>query len=104
MIIQEKPKHSEKSLWKKITVYAKIATALALVALTVCVCFAGSIDSVGKSAYAEKDTSVVFYLDYQDDSELSRVYVNIGAIYAEPGSVSKLAFRRANDERGIHRE
>lgn len=95
MIIQEKPKHSEKSLWKKITVYAKIATALALVALTVCVCFAGSTDSVGKSAYAEKDTSVVFYLDYQDDSGLSRVYVNIGAIYAEPGSVSKLAFRRA---------
>ena len=53
----------------------------------------GGTKSTGKSYFAEKDSTVIFYLD--SPSSLDEIYINAGTIYTAVGSNAELKFRRS---------
>ena len=53
-------------------------------------------DEIGNAFYASKDSSVVFYLDYQDGACLNTVHINIGTVQAEPGESYSITTRTAS--------
>lgn len=79
----------------RFSAFSKAAFLIALAVLVVALCTAGSTKSVGKAFYATEDTPVVFYLDYQDNSTLEKIYVNVGTAYVPAGSTYTLTFKSA---------
>ena len=77
------------------------AVVLALVFFVLGACTIGGFNSPGKAYFAQADSDIVFYLQYDTEKEsdlqrLGQVYVNVGAVYESVGSDFKLEFRRAS--------
>ena len=96
MIVSKTHTNKGKEFFSRFTKFGWAALALTLVFLLVGASTVGGASSFGKSYRGAADSSVVFYLEYPDkNAPLDDIYVNIGAVYAEPGSDVKLEFRRA---------
>ena len=103
MIVSKTHTNKGKEFFSRFTKFGWAALALTLVFLLVGAGTIGGFTSSGKGYRGAADSSVVFYLDYdytQADgtaytAELDSIYVNVGAVYAEPGSDVALNFRRA---------
>ena len=77
------------------------ALILVLVFFVLSACTIGGFNAPGKAYYAQKDSDIVFYLEYDTvkESDLQRlgaVYVNVGAVFGEVGTDFSLRFRRAS--------
>ena len=77
------------------------ALILVLVFFVLSACTIGGFNAPGKAYYAQKDSDIVFYLEYDTEKEsdlqrLGAVYVNVGAVFGEVGTDFSLRFRRAS--------
>ncbi len=96
MIVSKTHTNKGKEFFSRFTKFGWAALALTLVFLLVGAGTIGGFTSSGKGYRGAADSSVVFYLEYPDtNAPLDDIYVNVGAIYAEPGCDVKLEFRRA---------
>ena len=90
-----------KAFFGRRSAFAKAAFCLVLVFFIVCACTIGGFSDGGKAFFAEADTQVVFYLDYQKGEDattakLDKIYVNVGTVYGEIGKDYQLEFRYAS--------
>lgn len=81
---------------RRISVFGKTAIVLVLVFLIVSACTIGGFTGAGRSYYLTADSSVVFYLDYQEGAKLDRIYLNVGSVYEEVGKDFSVEFRYAS--------
>lgn len=97
MIVSKTHTNKGKEFFSRFTKFGWAALALTLVFLLVGTGTIGGFTSSGKGYRGAADSSVVFYLDYdytQADgtaytAELDSIYVNVGAVYAEPAPTSR---------------
>ena len=90
-----------KNFFARYSKFTKAAAILVLAFFVVCACTIGGFNSPGKAYYAQADSDIVFYLDYDGEKQnnlgqLGAVYVNIGAVYESVGTDFKLNFRRSS--------
>ena len=81
--------------------FTKAAAIFVLAFFVLCACTIGGFNSPGKAYYAQAESDIVFYLDYDSEKgstlgQIGEVYINVGAVYAPIGSDFKLNFRRAS--------
>ena len=84
------------AFFSKFSGFAKAAFVLVLAVLVVGLATIGTAQAPGRAFYAAKGAEVVFYLDYQNNKKLDKIYIDVGTIYAEAGSNQQLTFRRAS--------
>ena len=72
-----------------VSLYTAIFSVLALVVFLLGVFTLGSFNHTGKNVViprASKTFSLAYRLDYEEGQTLDSIYVNVGAVYAEPGT------------------
>lgn len=79
--------------WSKFT---KAALILVLALFVVGACTIGGFNGGGGACFLQADSSVVFYLDYQNSATLDKVYINAGTAYTEIGSTYTITVRTAS--------
>ena len=79
--------------WSKFT---KAALILVLALFVVGACTIGGFNGGGGACFLQADSSVVFYLDYQNSATLEKVYINAGTAYTEIGSTYTITVRTAS--------
>lgn len=94
MIVRQKSQNIRKFL-ARFSACTKAAFCIALAVLVIGLCTAGTARSTGGDFYATEETSVVFYLDYQDGATLNKIHVNVGTAYVPAGSSFTVTFRSA---------
>lgn len=91
--------------WKKLTVFARAFAILALVFLLLGLGTLGSVQSTGAGyeiSSAEK-AQVIFRLEKgENQNRLKQIYINVGAIYNEVGSVATLRIGRSTTANGSY--
>ena len=100
-VIKETKAEKMRRFFARYSKLTKAAAILVLAFFVVCACTIGGFNSPGKAYYAQADSDIVFYLQYDSEKEtdlqqLGQVYVNIGAVYEPIGSDFILNFRRAS--------
>lgn len=79
--------------WSKFT---KAAFILVLALFVVGACTIGGFNGGGGACFLQADSSVVFYLDYQNSATLDKVYINAGTAYTNVGSTYTITVRTAS--------
>lgn len=79
--------------WSKFT---KAALILVLALFVVGACTIGGFNGGGGACFLQADSSVVFYLDYQNSATLDKVYINAGTAYTGIGSTYTITVRTAS--------
>ena len=91
--------------WKKLSVFARAFAILALVFFLVGLGTLGSVQSTGGNfelSSAEK-AQVIFRLEKgENQKRLKQIYINVGAIYNEVGSVATLRMGRSTSATGSY--
>ncbi len=85
-----------KFLWSK-SKFTKAAFFLVLALFIVGACTIGGFNGGGGAYLAEAESTVAFYLDYQDGATLDKVYLNAGTAYAETGTAFTVTVRTSSN-------
>ena len=90
-----------KAFFAKYSKFTKAAAILVLAFFVLGACTIGGFNSPGGAYFAEEDTTVAIYLDYNKNESgssvaLDKVYLNVGAMYEDIGSDVTLTFRHAS--------
>lgn len=99
--IKESRKAKIKAFFAKYSKFTKAAAILVLAFFVLGACTIGGFNSPGGAYFAEEDTTVAIYLDYNKNESgssvaLDKVYLNVGAMYEDIGSDVTLTFRHAS--------
>ncbi len=95
-IIRETKRDKLKKLWSRYTKFTKAAFFLVLALFVVGACTIGGFNGGGGACFLQADSSVVFYLDYQNGATLDKVYINAGTAYTEAGTAFTVTVRTAS--------
>lgn len=94
--IRESGKDKVKKFFARFSVFTKAAFLLVLALFVVGACTIGGFNGGGGAYFAQEDTSVIFYLDYQGGATLDKVYLNAGTAYTDIGSDYTITVRTAS--------
>lgn len=104
-VIQRSRAEKAKDFFARYSRFSKAAAVLVLAFFVVCACTVGGFSSPGRAYYAQADSDIVFFLDYDDskgsdERKLGGVYINIGAAYGDVGSDLDIRFSHASTSSG----
>ena len=92
----DRSKFSVKKLFSRLTKCGLAALCVVLGFFIVGACTIGGFSSPGKAYFAPAESELVFYLDYEDSTDvLGEIYINVGAVYAYDGEELEFSFRHA---------
>ena len=90
---REKCKRKIAAVWGRYSAFTKAAFFMVLALFIVCACTIGGFNGGGGAYFAAEDSSVVFYLDYQNGAKLDKMYINAGTAYTEVGTSYSVTVR-----------